>query len=253
MGYPMEHRTEDRRADDPYLGHEYDDDTPADDDMPADERAGHDTADESDDERDVRHASADEHAAVDDPEAAHAAVDERTVRAGGDGAAHDDEFGAEPDLVRPYTDRAAAGVGPDDVAQGRAHVPDEARANVTPGEDATAADEAGSGDAGTPAAATPAAVTTPPATTPDGDGALWDADAARRYRDQWRDLQIGFVDDPANAVQQARALVDKVTDEFRSAVSRRLESLSGNAADGDPERQRTTLRAYREVFDRLLG
>ncbi len=241
MAYPMEHHTEDRRADDPYLGHEH-----------ADEEARHDAADESDDEPGMTHASPDERPVVDDPEAAHTA---------GDRIMDDDEVESGPGLVRPYTDRDAARVGPDDVAQGRAHGPDTARADDVPGEGAatatrpaTAADAvpAGTGQAPTGMGATGQPASTPAVGTPDGDGSLWDVDAAQRYRDRWRDLQIGFVDDPASAVQQARALVDEVTDEFRSAVSRRLESLGGNA-DGDTEQQRTALRAYREVFNRLLG
>ncbi len=76
------------------------------------------------------------------------------------------------------------------------------------------------------------------------------------FRSRWEKTQIGFVDEPRKAVQQADELV-------ASAISRLAEVFAGERqkleADWDKtdnvstEDLRIALRRYRSFFDRLLS
>lgn len=73
------------------------------------------------------------------------------------------------------------------------------------------------------------------------------------FRDRWRELQAGFVDDPAQAVRGADDLVDEIMRE----LTERKKHLAGRWHDGsggsaDTEELRVVIREYRAFFDRLL-
>jgi hypothetical protein len=70
-----------------------------------------------------------------------------------------------------------------------------------------------------------------------------------RHDDDWRSVQASFVDDPADAVQEADALVGRLIDE----IIREREALSGrNTAAGETEELRQALREYRRLYQRLV-
>jgi hypothetical protein len=69
-------------------------------------------------------------------------------------------------------------------------------------------------------------------------------------------VQIGFVDDPQRAVQQADELVADVMKNLaaRFADQRaRLEAGLGRGGDADTEGLRMALHEYRSFFQRLLS
>ncbi|MEC3956446.1 hypothetical protein VMT65_25660 [Nocardia sp. CDC153] len=79
---------------------------------------------------------------------------------------------------------------------------------------------------------------------------------AGQLRDQWREVQTRFVDDPKDAVTRADGLVSDALQQLTDRCSRRREELEsrwqrGDAADTEEMRQ--ALRGYRELFDQLLG
>jgi hypothetical protein len=96
-----------------------------------------------------------------------------------------------------------------------------------------------------------------PATS--GGLALFDNKTIERFRDDWRQLQLRFVDDPTAAAGQASALVDDVVTALREAVERQRSTLegwhAGREADetGDTEELRIAVRRYRDFLDRILG
>ena len=85
--------------------------------------------------------------------------------------------------------------------------------------------------------------------------ALWTDEAAQRFRDQWRELQVQFIDDPNAAVAGAKELVT-------GAVQQLADTLSAAHAELDPFREgervdteamRVAMRRYREFLDRVLA
>ena len=76
------------------------------------------------------------------------------------------------------------------------------------------------------------------------------------FRSRWEKVQIGFVDEPRKAVEQADELVasaiKRLADVF--AIERhKLESERDNTDDVSTEDLRIALRWYRSFFDRLLS
>jgi hypothetical protein len=75
-------------------------------------------------------------------------------------------------------------------------------------------------------------------------------------RERWASVQVGFVDDPKDCVQQADHLVSvmvkQLTTGFAQARSR-LEEEWSQGRDASTEDLRMALMHYREFFDRLLG
>jgi hypothetical protein len=86
--------------------------------------------------------------------------------------------------------------------------------------------------------------------------ALFDADAARDFRERWDDVQIGFVDDPQRAVRKADELVTQVLNSLSASFARQRESIEADVGGADQkstENLRVALRRYRSFFDRLLA
>jgi hypothetical protein len=93
------------------------------------------------------------------------------------------------------------------------------------------------------------------AASPDdeADGELILIDNGDAFRSQWESVQIGFVDDPRQAVQDAQDLLSSVVDELIDGFRRTLdESLSGDD-DRSTDQLRHTFRRYRVLFERLLS
>ena len=86
--------------------------------------------------------------------------------------------------------------------------------------------------------------------------ALFDPDVAGRFRARWDEVQIGFVDDPRQAVRQADELVAQVMKSLAETFSSERASLEDQLEQTDSastENLRVALRRYRSFFQRLLS
>jgi hypothetical protein len=85
---------------------------------------------------------------------------------------------------------------------------------------------------------------------------LFPEDVAGGFRSRWDAVQIGFVDDPKQAVQQADELVAQVMKSLAESFSRQRANIEG-AVDGGNEAStealRVALQRYRSFFQRLLS
>jgi hypothetical protein len=75
------------------------------------------------------------------------------------------------------------------------------------------------------------------------------------YARRWESIQVGFVDDPRSAVQEAETLVSDVMREMTGIFQRQQQQLeeqwsAGNQASTDDLRM--TFQRYRDFFQRLL-
>jgi hypothetical protein len=86
--------------------------------------------------------------------------------------------------------------------------------------------------------------------------ALFDPDVAGGFRARWDEVQIGFVDDPRQAVRQADELVAQVMKSLAETFSTERASLEEQLEQTDSastENLRVALRRYRSFFQRLLS
>ena len=86
--------------------------------------------------------------------------------------------------------------------------------------------------------------------------ALFPPQVASDFRGRWDQVQIGFVDDPRQAVQQADELVAEVMKSLASNFAEqrsRLEDGIGHGGEVNTENLRVALRSYRSFFQRLLS
>ena len=75
-------------------------------------------------------------------------------------------------------------------------------------------------------------------------------------RRQWDSVQVGFVDDPRNAVREADALVSAAIEELATGFSdqrSRLEAAWAGGSDASTDDLRGAFRTYRDFFERLLS
>jgi hypothetical protein len=86
---------------------------------------------------------------------------------------------------------------------------------------------------------------------------LFSPDAARDFRASWDAVQIGFVDDPKQAVREADELVRQMLQNLAQTFSDEragLDAQGDGAADtGSTEKLRLALRRYRAFMQRLLS
>ena len=85
---------------------------------------------------------------------------------------------------------------------------------------------------------------------------LFAREVAEDFRARWDAIQIGFVDDPRNAVQSADELVAQVMKRLAETFAREratLEKQLGQADSASTENLRVALRSYRSFFKRLLS
>jgi hypothetical protein len=86
--------------------------------------------------------------------------------------------------------------------------------------------------------------------------ALFADDVARDFRSRWDAVQIGFVDDPKQAVQKADELVAQVMANLAQTFARERSELEGYLSgeqSASTENLRVALRRYRSFFQRLLS
>lgn len=85
---------------------------------------------------------------------------------------------------------------------------------------------------------------------------LFSQEEAKDFRTRWDAIQVGFVDEPRQAVQQADSLVAgamKRLAEMFAAERAKLEGQWDRGDDVSTENLRLALRRYRSFFGRLLS
>jgi hypothetical protein len=92
----------------------------------------------------------------------------------------------------------------------------------------------------------------PPAGVADDVVLIDDPDQVRQ---RWQSVQVGFVDDPRAAIDDAGKLVDEVVERVVTGVAAQRDRLgeSWSTDEPDTEQLRLALRRYREFLDRLLA
>lgn len=86
--------------------------------------------------------------------------------------------------------------------------------------------------------------------------ALFSQDETKNLRSQWDSIQVGFVDEPRQAVERADTLVAgamKRLAEMFAAERERLEKQWDRGDSVSTEELRVALRRYRSFFGRLLS
>lgn len=90
----------------------------------------------------------------------------------------------------------------------------------------------------------------------DGPGQLFPDNELNEFRARWDKAQIGFVDEPRAAVEQADSLVATVVKRIAEQFAAERAELEHQWDRGDnvsTEDLRQALRRYRSFFDRLLA
>jgi hypothetical protein len=83
---------------------------------------------------------------------------------------------------------------------------------------------------------------------------IFTEDAARGFRDRWRDVQLRFVDDPRGAATEAQELAEEAVESLTTMLATRKKELGGwRDGEAETERLREVVRHYRDLLDRLLG
>jgi hypothetical protein len=134
---------------------------------------------------------------------------------------------------------------PESEAAGEATRPDPAGAPPTDQDRADAVDESRAAD-----------VPGDTETSADERGPLLPQEQSEGFVTRWRDIQVGFVDEPRASVAQADALVADLMQRLAAGFSDAREELEAQWDRGDDvstEDLRLALRRYRAFFDRLLS
>lgn len=85
---------------------------------------------------------------------------------------------------------------------------------------------------------------------------LFPGTESQTLQSRWSEIQVGFVDEPRKAVEQADSLVAEVMQRLAQVFAEersRLEQQWDRGEDTDTEALRQALRRYRSFFDRLLS
>jgi hypothetical protein len=85
---------------------------------------------------------------------------------------------------------------------------------------------------------------------------LFSSDETARLRSQWDGIQVGFVDEPRHAVEQADQLVAETMRRLAEIFADQRKSMEQQWESGDrvsTEDLRIALRSYRSFFGRLLA
>ena len=99
-------------------------------------------------------------------------------------------------------------------------------------------------------------MTTPEIATQETSVPLFAQNDAQEFRTRWEKIQIGLVDEPRKAVEQADELVAsaiKRLAEVFATERHKLEAEWDKTDNVSTEDLRIALRRYRSFFDRLLS
>ncbi|MEZ0107641.1 hypothetical protein ABH920_001633 [Catenulispora sp. EB89] len=131
--------------------------------------------------------------------------------------------------------------GPDPTPEGGADNFDEAPAVDDPG---------GTEDPDNVAAAAPA-LATPPGPTSVAE--LLPSDDKHTFLSRWNTIQIGFVEDPAQSVRDADALIEEISAAYVNAIAERRNALSATwQSDAGTEEMRRAVLQYRSLLGVIL-
>ena len=95
-----------------------------------------------------------------------------------------------------------------------------------------------------------------PQRTADDDGPLLPESQGTKLQARWEAIQVRFVDDPRNAVEEADALVASTMQQLADGFASAREDLEGQWSRGEDistEDLRVALQRYRSFFQRLLA
>lgn len=96
----------------------------------------------------------------------------------------------------------------------------------------------------------------PPQTTAKPVTPLFTGEENRSLRTRWGNLQVGFVDEPRHAVEQADQLVSEAIRELATQFASEREKLEKQwhaGSDVSTEDLRLAFQRYRSFFERLLS
>ncbi len=85
---------------------------------------------------------------------------------------------------------------------------------------------------------------------------LFAGEQCRSMRSRWENLQVGFVDEPRHAVEQADQLVSEAIHELATQFASEREKLEKQwhaGSDVSTEDLRLAFQRYRSFFERLLS
>ena len=85
---------------------------------------------------------------------------------------------------------------------------------------------------------------------------LFSNDEESDFRNRWKDIQTGFVDEPRQSVEQADELIARLLQRLAESFSEQrshLEQQWEKSKSASTENLRLALRRYRSFFDRLLS
>jgi hypothetical protein len=85
---------------------------------------------------------------------------------------------------------------------------------------------------------------------------LFSNDEESDFRNRWKDIQTGFVDEPRRSVEQADELIARLLQRLAESFSEQrshLEQQWEKSDSASTEDLRLALRRYRSFFDRLLS
>jgi hypothetical protein len=92
--------------------------------------------------------------------------------------------------------------------------------------------------------------------TTEEQGPLLSEDQTEDFTKRWREIQVGFVDEPRDSVARADTLVADLMQQLAASFSDERERLERQWDSGDDvstEDLRVALTRYRSFFDRLLS
>jgi hypothetical protein len=92
--------------------------------------------------------------------------------------------------------------------------------------------------------------------TDEGLEPLLGNDEAGGFRERWQSIQVTFVDEPRQAVEEADSLVDELMQRLAQTFRQERENLESQWSRGDnvsTEDLRVGLQRYRSFFERLLA
>jgi predicted lipid-binding transport protein (Tim44 family) len=101
-----------------------------------------------------------------------------------------------------------------------------------------------------------AAAAAAPAKSDEDRGPLFTSDEANNFRSRWDKVQVAFVDEPRQAVQDADRLVADTMKRLAEIIADERQKLENQWDRGDSvstEDLRLALRRYRSFFSRLLN
>ena len=108
----------------------------------------------------------------------------------------------------------------------------------------------------TPASSAAAGVARAMREDEESAGPLFSPDEAKKFRSQWENVQVGFVDEPRSAVEQADHLVAKAIKRLAEVFAEERQNLERQWDRGEnhsTEDLRLALCRYRAFFERLLA